>query len=460
MRNQRIARVAVYPADYDAGARRLVLYHRIEVAVAVEPAGDLGPPAESPDPFEGVYQAAVLNYEQGQGWRRPATRRLLERAAVQPARLAAFAPAVPETSVYVGSLRGSRSRCRRPASTRWTTGGCGTCRCSPRTPRRRPLDSLRLFNWPGFPVLPDRLVLRFVRLPRGGPGLRGRRGRALRHQHRPVLLLRHGAERLGEPLRPGAARDGLHQPPVRDEQLLLPDARHRRTRRWAARPRASPRWTAPSRIRRCPRPATFPARSPLRAGRRVLAQRLAPVLEQRPGALLGEVVLAEPHARAARSGCRGPCPARTTTQPARLRALTWGLNQRPRTAASRTTVSTRASTASILPDAGVQRDAGAGLRHHAHQRCGPRGTSSRCGRADRRAMRIEWTVRAGLGRPLLPACLPARGRPARLRHAGRGQRRRHLPPRALHAGHSALRLRRHGRRPAGAGPSADPRTTR
>ena len=155
MRNQRVARVAVCPGAYDAAARRLVLYHRVAVEVVVEPAGDLGPPAESPDPFEGVYQSAVLNYEQGRGWRRPATRRLLERAAAQPSRLAAFAPAVPESSVYVGrewiKIAVPRTgfymldygRLRNLSLFSQDTDDTAA-----------PLDSLRLFTWPGFPVLP------------------------------------------------------------------------------------------------------------------------------------------------------------------------------------------------------------------------------------------------------------------------------------------------------------------
>lgn len=153
MRNQRIARVAVYPADYDAGARRLVLYRRVEVTVSVEPAGDLGPPAESPDPFEGVYRSAVLNYEQGKGWRRPATRQLLGRAVAQPARLAAFAPAVPETSVYVGRTW-IKLAVSRTGFYKVDYGRLRNLGLFPQDTTRIPLDSLRLFTWPGFPVLP------------------------------------------------------------------------------------------------------------------------------------------------------------------------------------------------------------------------------------------------------------------------------------------------------------------
>lgn len=153
MRNQRIARIALHPADYDAVSRRLVLYRRIEVAVQVEPVGDLGPPAENPDPFEGVYQGAVLNYEQGRRWRRPATRRLVDRAALQPGQLGAFAPAVPDTSVYVGrtwiKLAVQRTGFYKVDYGRLRTLSLFNLDADP-----IPLDSLRLFNWPGVPVLP------------------------------------------------------------------------------------------------------------------------------------------------------------------------------------------------------------------------------------------------------------------------------------------------------------------
>jgi hypothetical protein len=154
MRNQRVARVAIYPADYDAGAGRLTLHRRVDVAVQVEPSGSLGPPAESLDPFEGVYREALLNYEQGRSWRRPATRRLPQRAALQPERLAAFASAVPETSVYAGRYwikiavtetgfyKVSFNELRKFSLFAGDTAAARS-------------DSLRLFNWPGVPVLPE-----------------------------------------------------------------------------------------------------------------------------------------------------------------------------------------------------------------------------------------------------------------------------------------------------------------
>jgi hypothetical protein len=155
LRNQRVAQVAIHPADYDADAQRLVLYRRIDVTVTVEPAGDLGPPAENPDPFEGVYQGAVLNYEQGRGWRRPAMRRLLEQAALRPGRLAGFASAVPDTSIYVGrtwiKLAVGRTGFYKVDYGRLRTRSLFS---GDTDLTAAPLDSLRLFTWPGLPVLP------------------------------------------------------------------------------------------------------------------------------------------------------------------------------------------------------------------------------------------------------------------------------------------------------------------
>ena len=75
LRNQRVARVQVLPADYDAAARLLTLARRIEVVVTVTPCARVVTPAERIDPFERVYARLLVNYEQGKDWRRPAGRR-------------------------------------------------------------------------------------------------------------------------------------------------------------------------------------------------------------------------------------------------------------------------------------------------------------------------------------------------------------------------------------------------
>ena len=75
LRNQRVARVQVLPADYDPAARRLVVARRVEVVVSVTPSAPVTNPAETIDPFERVYASTVVNYEQGKQWRRPPARR-------------------------------------------------------------------------------------------------------------------------------------------------------------------------------------------------------------------------------------------------------------------------------------------------------------------------------------------------------------------------------------------------
>src|SRR5262249_26325011 len=92
MRNQRVARVLVEPAAYEPSARRLTVAGRIDVELAVTPAGALGPLAETNDPFESVYRLTLVNYEQGRAWRRPradALARAARRPGVPPAAHAA-----------------------------------------------------------------------------------------------------------------------------------------------------------------------------------------------------------------------------------------------------------------------------------------------------------------------------------------------------------------------------------
>lgn len=152
LREQRVARVEIRPADYDPETRRLTLWRRVDVTVQVDAASGPGAapaPAESADPFERVYHGALLNYEQGRAWRRPAA----DPAAARVPAEAGFVAAVPETSVYFG----------RP----WikiAVANTGFYRVSYGLLRNLglfdgdtgpvPLDSLRLFTWPGVPVLP------------------------------------------------------------------------------------------------------------------------------------------------------------------------------------------------------------------------------------------------------------------------------------------------------------------
>ena len=154
LRNQRIARIVVYPADYDAAARRLTLYRRVQVSVRVEVVGDLGPPAESPDPFETVYRGALLNYEQGRGWRRPHVRRLVGRAGATFAELALADPVLRDTSVFAGRTW-IKLAVRRTGFYKVTYGQLRNYAMFTPETGATPVDSLRLFTWAGFPVLPQ-----------------------------------------------------------------------------------------------------------------------------------------------------------------------------------------------------------------------------------------------------------------------------------------------------------------
>jgi hypothetical protein len=152
MRDQRVARIAVRPAEYDAADRRLTIHHRVEVEVRWEGGTEESRPVAPPDPFESVYRAVLVNYEQGKAWRgaeRPA------RVAPVASRAAAprMASVVPDTSLYAG---------RRWVKIAIPTTGFyrvefGQVRNSElfADSLNTPLDSLRLFTWPGLPVLPE-----------------------------------------------------------------------------------------------------------------------------------------------------------------------------------------------------------------------------------------------------------------------------------------------------------------
>ena len=153
LRNQRVARIAIEPAAYEPAARRLTVAARVDVEVQVQPVGGLGAPAEPVDPFEDTYRSTLVNYEQGRGWRRPATAALAaaaRRLGIEPARATAalvettsvFAQhawvkiAITEPGVYAvdfSSVRQLR-----------LFGNAGV-----------PFDDLRLFTLPGYPLLPE-----------------------------------------------------------------------------------------------------------------------------------------------------------------------------------------------------------------------------------------------------------------------------------------------------------------
>ena len=152
MRNQRVARVAIAPASYDLGREELTVHHRIEVAVRFATAGPAPPTTvETPDPFEGLYRETLVNYEQGRAWRRPAAR-AEDVLRVGPARVTQ-AEVVPDTSTYAGR-RWVKVAIPRTGFYRVEFGQVRNSFLFAGNDSTEH-DSLRLFTWPGVPVLPE-----------------------------------------------------------------------------------------------------------------------------------------------------------------------------------------------------------------------------------------------------------------------------------------------------------------
>jgi hypothetical protein len=159
MRDQRVARIAIHPTSYDAASRRLSVHRRVEVEVSValtSPTSGASAAAKRPlsamrerDPFEQVYRSTLANYEQGKAWRR--SRSMADR--VGPASAMRAEVTVPDTSIYAGRRW---VKIAIPA-TGFYRVDFGQVRNSALFDGRDTvsIDSLRLFVWPGVPVLPE-----------------------------------------------------------------------------------------------------------------------------------------------------------------------------------------------------------------------------------------------------------------------------------------------------------------
>ena len=165
MRDQRVASIAIEPAEYDAASQRLTIYHEIDVTVTIGSGAAAGASPRSDDPFESVYRAVLVNYEAGRAWRRThgAAARTLPAAAARASALdagrleALGTPAVPDTSVFVGRdwikipitatgfYRVNFGQLRNTSLFQSLPGGSESAR----------IDKLRLFTLPGYPVLPE-----------------------------------------------------------------------------------------------------------------------------------------------------------------------------------------------------------------------------------------------------------------------------------------------------------------
>jgi Peptidase family C25 len=156
LRNQRVAHVEISPLRSDGGA--IDVAEQIEVEVQFQDAnsrlGAMNPPVESHDPFESHYRDVLVNYEQGQAWRRTkASPRDAFRALPGDTPLQGMGGMLDTTTIFAGR---DWARIAIPASGfyRVTFGqlrNLGLFNGATNTP----IDSLRLFTWPGMPVLPE-----------------------------------------------------------------------------------------------------------------------------------------------------------------------------------------------------------------------------------------------------------------------------------------------------------------
>ena len=161
LRDQRIARIGVRPVRYDARARRLTTWSHVDVTLSLRtsPSPDAAAATRAParDPFEFVYHDLLLNYEQGKSWRRA-----LAAPARGPLRLAGrlAVNVSPDTSVFAGRPW-VKLRITRPGFYKVSFGQLRSTSLfgDPSDPMNQDtttsVDSLRLFTWPGIPVLPE-----------------------------------------------------------------------------------------------------------------------------------------------------------------------------------------------------------------------------------------------------------------------------------------------------------------
>lgn len=157
MRNQRVARIELMPAAYEPAARRLSVAARLDVELAVSVLGPLGPPAESHDGFEPVYRQSLLNYEQGRAWRRPETNALLaasRRAGVRFDATQADAVALGDTSSVFAGRTWIKLAVQKTGFVAVNFSRLRNLSLFDAT-NPSPIDSLRLFTWPGVTVLPE-----------------------------------------------------------------------------------------------------------------------------------------------------------------------------------------------------------------------------------------------------------------------------------------------------------------
>ena len=150
MRNQRVAEVEILPAAYTPATGALQAYGRVAVSVEFTGTPAAATPAAAPpagDAFEWVYANTLINYEQGRAWRRKAPGApAMSTTALQGGAV------VPDTSVFAGR---TWVKIAIPATDFYRVTYAQLRLLPEFAASAPPLDSLRMFTWPGFPVLPE-----------------------------------------------------------------------------------------------------------------------------------------------------------------------------------------------------------------------------------------------------------------------------------------------------------------
>ena len=139
------------PRAYEPAARRLTVAARDRRGAWrwPAPARSRRPPAGPTIRSRASTGATLVNYEQGDAWRRPRPEARVRAAGAWASRSArATALVAPRHQRLRRPDLGQDRDPRRPASTRSTSRSCAACALFDRA-TRRPLDSLRLFTWPG-----------------------------------------------------------------------------------------------------------------------------------------------------------------------------------------------------------------------------------------------------------------------------------------------------------------------
>ncbi len=154
LRDQRVAHVEIAPMRSSVGAVEVAQRIEVEVEFRAPRFGATGAPVQRPDRFESLYADVLVNYEQGRGWRRardakadPSSARSGESA------MGGAGGGIDTTNIFAGRTW-ARIAIPQTGFYRITFGQLRNLEVFGGA-TNTPLDSLRLFTWPGLPVLPE-----------------------------------------------------------------------------------------------------------------------------------------------------------------------------------------------------------------------------------------------------------------------------------------------------------------